>query len=201
MGHKRAQQQHFHNSHMVECYKYKITAASHRDEWVNPSCASPYNKNAHVCAKWQWNAWDCVTGLHDSPGVQSSNNSRVRFTVISHTPGRSHFYHIHIMSKRNWDGACLMNWTQQSYSFFKFAFCSIVLLNLGETCHLKGRVMVTLWRTLLLLRDTIVQHYDVTRFEYVLWRNTMHKWVTNIHYQTWIALGRFINISRTPSKQ
>ena len=45
------------------------------------------------------------------------------------------------------------------------------------------------------------QHYDVTRFRYVLWRRTMHEWVMNIHYQTWIAQGRFINMIRTPSKQ
>ena len=49
--------------------------------------------------------------------------------------------------------------------------------------------------------DTIVQHLDVTRFEHVLWRNTMHEWVMNIHYQTWIAQGRIINMSQTPSKQ
>ena len=42
------------------------------------------------------------------PGVQSSNTSRVRFTVISHTPMRSRFYHTHIRYQRNWDGACLV---------------------------------------------------------------------------------------------
>ena len=86
------------------------------------------------------------------PGVQSNNTSRAHFAVISYTPGRSRFYHIHIVSKRNWGGACLMNLTQQSYLFFKFAICSIALLNLGETCHLKGSDKVTQWRTLLLLR-------------------------------------------------
>ena len=50
------------------------------------------------------------------PGVQSSNTCRVRFTVISHTPVRSRFYHIHILYKRNWDGFWLMNLTQKSYS-------------------------------------------------------------------------------------
>ena len=46
-----------------------------------------YSENARVCAKWQWNARDCVTGLHDrrSRECKSSNTSRVRFTVISHT--------------------------------------------------------------------------------------------------------------------
>ena len=52
------------------------------------------------------------------PGVQSSNTSRVRFTVISHTPGRSHVYHMHILSKRNWDGACLMHLTQKKLLIF-----------------------------------------------------------------------------------
>ena len=35
------------------------------------------------------------------PGVQSNNTSRVRSTVISHTPMCSRFYHTHIMYKRN----------------------------------------------------------------------------------------------------
>ena len=65
--------------------------------------------------------------------------------------------------------------------------------------------MLTVLRTLLLLScydcDTTRQQYDVTRFKYVLWRPTMHEWVMNMHYQTWIAQGRFINMIRTPSKQ
>ena len=142
------------------------------------------------------------------PGVQSSNTSWVHFTVISHTPVRSRFYHIHILCKRNWDGSWLMNLPQKvtrSYIFFKFAICSIALLSLGETSHLKGRDMVTVWRAVLLLScyhcGNTCQHYDVTRFENVLWRRTMHEWVMNIHYKTWIAQGRFINMIRTPSKQ
>ena len=121
------------------------------------------------------------------PGVQSSNISRVCFTVISHTPVRSGFYHIHIVDRRNCDGSCLLNLTQQSCIFFKFAICSIALLNLGETCHLKGRGMVTVWCTVLLLCcydcEGTQQHYDITLLEYVLWRHTMHEWVMNIHYQ------------------
>ena len=85
------------------------------------------------------------------------------------------------------------------------AICSIALLILGETCHLKGRDRVTVWRTVLLLSryycDSTHQHYDVTQFEYVLWRHTMHGWVMNIHYKTWIAQGRFTNMILTPSKQ
>ena len=67
---------------------------------------------ARVCAKWQWNARDCYWIARPAnwiarpakPGVQSSNTSWMRFTVTSHTPGRSRFYYIHIASKRNWDG-------------------------------------------------------------------------------------------------
>ena len=121
------------------------------------------------------------------PGVQSSNISRVCFTVISHAPVRSGFYHIHILDRRNCDGSCLLNLTQQSCIFFKFAICSIALLNLGETCRLKGRGMVTVWCTVLLLCcydcESTQQHYDTTLFEYILWRHTMHGWVMNIHYQ------------------
>ena len=134
-----------------------------------------------MCAKWQRNARDCVTELHDR---------WVRFTVISHTPVRSRFYHIHIVYERNWDGSCLLNLTQKvirCYIFFEFAMCFIALLSLCETCHLKGRDMVTVWRTVLLLIcydcGSTHQHYDVTRFEYVLRRRTMHEWVMNIHYQ------------------
>ena len=149
-----------------------------------------------------WIAWPA------KPGVHSSNTSRVRFTVILHTPVRSRIYHIHILYKQNWDGSWLMNLTQKvtrTYIFFKFAICYIALLSLGKTCHLKGRDMVTVWQTVLLLScyncDSTRQHYDVTQFEYVLWRRTMHECVMNIHYQTWIAQGRFINMIRTPSKQ
>ena len=106
-------------------------------------------------------------------GVQSSNNSRVRFTVISHTPVRSRFYHIFCTNGIE----MAFGWwikhkkVTHSYIFFKFAICFIALLSLGETCHLKGRDMVTVWRTLLLLScydcDSTCQHYDVTRFSYV----------------------------------
>ena len=138
------------------------------------------------------------------PGVQSSNISRVCFTVISHTPVHSGFYHIHIVDRRNCDGSCLLNLTQQSCIFFKFAICSIALLNLGETCHLKGRGMVTVWCTVLLLccydcessnimtSRCLNTYCDVTQCMNGLWI-----FIT----KTWIAQGQFINIIRTPSKQ
>ena len=135
----------------------------------------------------------------------SSNISRVCFTVISHTPVRSGFYHIHIVDRRNCYGSCLLNLTQQSCIFFKFAICSIALLNLGETCHLRDAAW---WRcgtrcccyaaTIVKARSNIMTsrclntYCDVTQCMNGLWI-----FIT----KTWIAQGRFINIIRTPSKQ
>ena len=75
-----------------------------------------YSENAWVCSKWQWNARDCVAGLHDRRSRQCNPVTPVECVSL-------------------------------------------------------------------------------------LFRNTMQEWVMNIHYHTWIAKGRFINISRTPSKQ
>ena len=62
-----------------------------------------YSENARVCAKWPWNARDCVTGLRDwwTRECNPVTLSLVRFTVIPHTPVRSRFYHMHIVYKRN----------------------------------------------------------------------------------------------------
>ena len=51
-----------------------------------------YSENTRVCAKWQWNARDCVTGLHDR-----------------------RICHIHILYKQNWDSSWLMNLTPKIY--------------------------------------------------------------------------------------
>ena len=51
--------------------------------------------------------------------VQSSNTSRLCFTVISHTPMRSRFYHTHIMYKRNWEDFCLVNVIYSVLHFFQ----------------------------------------------------------------------------------
>ena len=140
-----------------------------------------------------------------SPVGQSSKTSRVRFTVISHTPCVLAFI-THILCMNGIEMAVVwlilyILWV----THVKFVICFIALMNRGETCHLKTRDLVTVWRTMLLLYcyhfDYMPQHYDVTQFEYVLWRQTVHEWVMNIHYQTWIAQGRFTNIILTPSKQ
>ena len=152
-----------------------------------------------VCAKWQWNARVCVTGLHDRRSRECNPVTPVECVSLSfrtHPCVLAFITCIFCTYTRNWDGFWLMNLTQKvtrSYIFFKFAICSIALLSLGETRHLKGRDMVEC--------ESTRQHYDVTRFKYVLWRRTMHEWVMNTHYQTWIAQGRLINMIRTLSKQ
>ena len=52
-----------------------------------------YSENARACAKL---------------GVQSSNTSRLHFTVISHTPMLSRFYHIHSVYKWKWGQMALV---------------------------------------------------------------------------------------------
>ena len=137
------------------------------------------------------------------PGVQSSNTSRVRFTVISHTPVPPRFYHIHILYKRNWDGSWLMNLTQKvtrTYIFFKFAICSIALLSLGETCHLKGCDMVTVWWMVLIEAATIV----IALVSIMTSRgfNTYCD-VAQCMHGLWISITKHesINMIYTPSKQ
>ena len=43
----------------------------------------------------------------------------------------------------------------------------------------KPRVQIQLHQS----NDCMQQHYDITQFEYILWRHTMHEWVINIHYK------------------
>ena len=138
------------------------------------------------------------------PGMQSSNNSWVLCTVILHPRAFSllpHTFCIHRIEM----ALVWWVWYTFNYIFLKFTICSIALINLDETCHLKRCDMVTVWQTLLFLRcyyyDSTQQHYEVMQLEYVLWCHTMHEWVMNNHYQSWIAQGQFTNIILTPSKQ
>ena len=67
-------------------------------------------KRTRLC---YWIAWPA------KPIVQSSDTSRVRFTVISHTPMRSRFYHIHFTCKWNWDDFCLINFIYFALHIFQ----------------------------------------------------------------------------------
>ena len=142
------------------------------------------------------------------PGVQSSNTSRVRFTVISHTPVRSRFYHIHTMYKRNWDSSWLMNLTQKSYSGLHIFQIRNLFHCIAEswwnmpfkgTRHGNGvadgavakllrlwQHASALWRHAVWIR-IVTSHNAWMGYEYSL---------PNMNRQ-----GRFINMIRTPSKQ
>ena len=68
-----------------------------------------YSENAWVCGKWQWNARDCVTGLHDRRSRECNPVTPVECISLSFAPTmRSRFYHTH-MYKRNWDDFWLVN--------------------------------------------------------------------------------------------
>ena len=119
----------------------------------DPTCIHRFVKPKSQDNQWlnhtlQWPMKKCYplyqTSRPDLPvAIFKMQNVTNRQTLLSHT---------YSVTKRDWDGACLTNLTRQSYLFFfKFAICSIALLNLGETCNSKVRDMVTLWRTLLLL--------------------------------------------------
>ena len=70
-----------------------------------------YSENARVCGKWQWNAQDCVTGLHDRRSRECNPVTPVEcVSLLFRThPMRSRFYHTHIMYKGNWYNFCLVN--------------------------------------------------------------------------------------------
>ena len=77
------------------------------------------NISVHIDT-FDWCYW---IALPVSPVVQSSNTvSCVSLTVLSHTPVRSRFYHIHIVYKRDWNGSFLMNLTQKSKYFSNSQF-------------------------------------------------------------------------------
>ena len=111
----------------------------------------------------------------------------------------------HIMYKRNWDGFCQVNLIY--FPLHIFPIRNLLHCNDESWWNMPFKEIstVSVLRTMLLLCcyhcDCMQQHYDVTQFEYVLWRHTMHEWVMNSHYKTWIAQGRFTNMILTPSKQ
>ena len=92
-------------------------------------------------------------------------------------------------------------WKKFSYIIFKFAICFITLMHFGEARHLKRPDMVTVWWTMLLLCCYKCWLHATALWRHAFWRHTMHEWVMNSHYQTWIAQGRLTNIILTPWNQ
>ena len=115
-----------------------------------------------VCAKWQWNARDCVTGLHDRRSRECSPVTPVECVSLSfRTPMCSRFYHIHIIYKRNWDDFCLVDLIYFVLHIFQIRnLLCIGLMNLGETCH-----SAALWRHAVWLN----MYCDVTQCMNRLW--------------------------------
>ena len=162
--------------------------------WHVPS--SLYSENARLFANWQWNARDCVTGLHDRRSRECNPVTPVEYVSLSFRTYPCVLVFITYTLCTNGIEMVLSNEFNtkkltRSYIFFKFAICSIALLSLGETCHLKGWDMVTVWLAVLLLScydcDIIYQHYDVTRFECVLWRRTIMIGLWIFISKTWFA--------------
>ena len=138
------------------------------------------------------------------PGVQSSNTSRVHFTVI-YPCVLAFITHISCINGIEMTLVWLIWYTLRNI-FFKFAICFIALMNLGETCHLKRRAtwkrcggrcccyVVTIVNACssIMTSRSLNTHCDITQCMNGLWI-----FIT----KTWIAQGRFTNIILTPWKQ
>ena len=135
------------------------------------------------------------------PGVQSSNTSRVRFTVISHTPMCSWFYHTHFTCKWNWDDFCLVNLIYFALHIFQIRNLLHCVdepwwnMPFKQTWRCGGRcccyvVTIVTECSSIMMSRSLNTYCDIT-----------HEWVMNIHYKTWTAQGRFTNMILTPSNQ
>ena len=77
--------------HYATGYLYHCCSAW-QDTYLWSTCrVSLYSENARMCAKWQWHARDCVTGLHDNPNpvttvecVSLSIAHTWAFSLLSH---------------------------------------------------------------------------------------------------------------------
>ena len=131
------------------------------------------------------------------PVVQSINTRQERLSIISHTPCVLAF-NTHILCIKGIE-IFFVRWILYTfdYIFFNSQF-SLLRYKSWWNMPLKRHNVVTMSRTVLLLccQDCycMQQHHDLPRFDYGLWRHTMHEWVMAIHYQTGIAQGRFANI-------
>ena len=106
------------------------------------------------------------------------------------------------MYTRNWDDFCLVNliyFTLHIFQIRKLLHCvdeSWWNMPFKETPLGDGvaddavAMLLPLW-----LHAAALWRHEVW---ILLWRHTMHEWVMNIHYKTWIAQGRFTNMILTP---
>ena len=136
-----------------------------------------YSENAWVCAKWQGNARDCVTGLHDWRSRECNPVTPMQCVSLSfrtHPSVLAFITHILRINGNEMTFVWLI-WYTLRYIFFKFAIGFIALMNLGETCYSKRRHLVTVWRTMLLLYcyhcDCMQQHYHAVWIRIVMSHN------------------------------
>ena len=138
---------------MALCQLGKMPFSWRETTKFNESCVYLYSKSARVCAKWQWNPRDCVTGLHDRQSRECNPVTPVECVLLSfrtHPCVLAFITHILCLNGIEMTFVCLILFTLR-YIFFTFRICFIVLMNLGETCHFKRRDLVTVWRMMLLL--------------------------------------------------
>ena len=132
------------------------------------------------------------------PGVQSSNTSRVRFTVISHTPMRSRFYHTHFTCKRNWDDFCLVD----------LIYFALHIFQIRNLLHCVDES----WWNMPFKETRLVDGVADDAVAMLLWRHTVWIRIVTSH-NAWMGYeysiqnlnrpcqGRFTNMILTPSKQ
>ena len=106
-----------------------------------------------MCAKCQWHAQDCFTGLHDRRSRECNPVTPVECVSLAF---RTHpcvlAFITHILCISGIEMALVwLIWYTFRYVFFKFVIFLIASMNLGETCHLKSNDVVMEWRTMLLL--------------------------------------------------
>ena len=115
-----------------------------------------------VRLKYKGSNTNCL--IYHASGMYAITVKRTRLVFLDCTPGEFITYILTycVQTELRWRLPNEFD-TAKLLIFLKFAICFIVLLNLGETCHLKGCDIVMVWSTLLLLR-----WYDCS----ALWRGT-----------------------------
>ena len=156
-----------------------------------------------MCATWQWNARDCVTGLHDRRSRECNPVTPVECVSLScrtYPDVLAFITNIFVQTELRW---C---------SFNEFDTTKLLIFQINNLFHcvaeswwkmrFKGTrhgyaVMYVIVATLIRL-FSIMTSRDVTTYcDVTQCMNGLWLFIT----KTWIAQGRLINISRTPSKQ
>ena len=143
-----------------------------------PSAYWFYSENARVCAKWQWNARDTSRVRHQSSAFHCHFAHPRAFSLSSHTYSvPTEFWWIFNTKK-------LLVVTYFSNSQFvpsQFVPSQFVPSSLGETCHLKGGDMVTVWQTVL-----FQSCYRLRQHASALWRHAV--WIRIVpSHNTWMG--------------